>query len=145
MHQGKSDRREAFMIHIDEAGEVAVVRLAHGKVNALDLELPERITAAFTELDAAAPRAVVFTGAGRAFSAGVDLWRAVARAGRLARQTPPDTFRLTKAQLQTAIRERLARRRPTVDPQVLELWERSVADGRLERYMAAIGSRNGRA
>ena len=56
------------------AGGVAVVRLEHGKVNALDIELCQAISATFTDLDAAA---VVFTGAGRAFSAGVDLWRVV--------------------------------------------------------------------
>ncbi len=248
------------MIHLDEIDGVAVVRLAHGKVNALDLELLERITATFTELDAGPATAVVFTGAGRAFSAGVDLWRiihggagyvraflpaldaafravftagkpvvaalnghaiaggaifaaacdhrimaggtigvtellvgvpfpptaleilghaygeqrarravltgetlrpaealaagridevapaedlvatAVARARRLA-ETPPDTFRLTKTQLQSTFRERLARLRPAFDPQVLDLWLRGVEDGRIERYMTAVMSR----
>jgi enoyl-CoA hydratase len=65
------------VIDLDEIDGVAVVRLAHGKVNALDLELLERITATFTDLDAGPATAVVFTGTGRAFSAGVDLWRIV--------------------------------------------------------------------
>jgi enoyl-CoA hydratase/carnithine racemase len=56
---------------------VAVVRLAAGKVNALDLELCRAVTETFRELDAGDVRAVVLTGAGRAFSAGVDLWRIV--------------------------------------------------------------------
>lgn len=254
---------EAPLIHIDELDGVAVVRLAHGKVNVLDLELLERITATFAELDAAGPAAVVFTGAGRAFSAGVDLHRiidggeayvraflpalddafravltvgkpvvaalnghaiaggailaaacdhrvmasgtgtigvtellvgvpfpptaleilghaygeraarravltgdaltpeealaagrvdelapaddvmetAVARAHRLARQTSPDTFRLTKTELQASIHERLARLRPAFDPQVIEIWVRAVEDGRLQRYMDSIASR----
>ncbi|MFF5288541.1 enoyl-CoA hydratase/isomerase family protein [Paractinoplanes globisporus] len=59
-------------IQIDEMDGVAIVRLAHGKVNALDLELLEEITEVFTSMTA---DAVVLTGAGRAFSAGVDLWR----------------------------------------------------------------------
>ncbi|MCI0687283.1 MAG: enoyl-CoA hydratase/isomerase family protein [Sporichthyaceae bacterium] len=56
---------------------VAFVRLVHGPVNALDLELVEAITETFRELDSTDYRAIVFTGAGRAFSAGVDLWRIV--------------------------------------------------------------------
>jgi enoyl-CoA hydratase len=65
------------VIDLDEIDGVAVVRLAHGKVNALDLELLDRITATFTDLDAGRATAIVLTGTGRAFSAGVDLWRIV--------------------------------------------------------------------
>ncbi|MFB9178033.1 enoyl-CoA hydratase/isomerase family protein [Dactylosporangium sucinum] len=65
------------MIELTEAGGVAVVRLAHGKVNALDLELLDAITETFTELDGGDARAVVLTGAGGVFSAGVDLRRVI--------------------------------------------------------------------
>lgn len=65
------------MIEREDVDGVAVVRLAHGKVNALDLELLQAITATFRELDRADPAAIVLTGSGRAFSAGVDLWRIV--------------------------------------------------------------------
>lgn len=61
------------MINVDHVGEVAVVRFEHGKVNALDLELLRAITATMSELSSAG--AIVLTGAGRAFSAGVDLRR----------------------------------------------------------------------
>lgn len=61
------------MIEIERVGEVAIVRFEHGKVNALDLELLHAITATMTELSSAG--AIVVTGAGRAFSAGVDLRR----------------------------------------------------------------------
>jgi len=53
------------------------VRLAHGKVNALDLELLHAITDTFGELDRGNAAAVVLTGSGAAFSAGVDLWRII--------------------------------------------------------------------
>jgi len=62
-------------IHVEDQDGVAVVRLAHGKVNALDLELLHAITETFDELDRGGAAAVVLTGDGRAFSAGVDLWR----------------------------------------------------------------------
>jgi enoyl-CoA hydratase/carnithine racemase len=62
------------MISVERLDDVAVVRLDHGKVNTLDIELCQAISATFAEIDA---KAVVLTGAGRAFSAGVDLWQAL--------------------------------------------------------------------
>jgi enoyl-CoA hydratase len=61
------------MLDLEERGEITIVRLAHGKVNALDVELLQAIGEAFSSL---APSAsVVLTGAGRSMSAGVDLKR----------------------------------------------------------------------
>jgi enoyl-CoA hydratase len=65
------------MIEQELVDGIAIVRLARGKVNALDLELLRAITATFQELAAGPCRAIVLTGSGRAFSAGVDLWRIV--------------------------------------------------------------------
>ena len=64
------------MLDLEERDGVAIMRLQHGKVNALDLELLPAITEAMHALDQA--RAVVITGSGSAFSAGVDLQRIVA-------------------------------------------------------------------
>jgi len=65
------------MIEQDVTGGIATVRLAHGKVNALDLELCRAIEETTRGLDTPDVRAVVLTGSGRAFSAGVDLTRIV--------------------------------------------------------------------
>ena len=61
------------MIHRDDHDGIAVLRLEHGKANVLDLELCNALVEAFD--DAGEARAVVLTGAGRIFSAGVDLFR----------------------------------------------------------------------
>src|SRR3984957_18620587 len=61
------------MLETEDRSGVTVLRLQHGKVNALDTELLRAITAAMGDLDPAS--AVVITGAGSAFSAGVHLRR----------------------------------------------------------------------
>lgn len=63
------------MIETTSHGGVAVLRFAHGPVNALDLELLTALPSALAAV-AEAP-AVVLTGAGRCFSAGVDLKRII--------------------------------------------------------------------
>ena len=65
------------MIEVVDVDGVAVVRLAHGKVNALDVELLHEIVKVFDDLTRSDHPAVVLTGAGRSFSAGVDLWRVI--------------------------------------------------------------------
>lgn len=65
------------MIEREDSEGVTTVVLAHGKVNALDLELNRAVTSTFRELaedDSVA--AVVLTGTGASFCAGVDLRRA---------------------------------------------------------------------
>ena len=63
------------MIDVKTENGVAVVTVKHGKANAIDIELCEELAACFEELRASAARAVVVTGQGRMFSAGVDLLR----------------------------------------------------------------------
>jgi enoyl-CoA hydratase len=65
------------MIDLTRRGNVAVLRMTHGKANALD---PEFCEALIAQLDACAQSdagAVVLTGDGRMFSAGVDLLKVV--------------------------------------------------------------------
>lgn len=64
------------MLEVEQRSGVTVLRMCHGKVSALDLELLQAITAALGETAEGAP--VVITGTGSAFSAGVDLRRIVA-------------------------------------------------------------------
>jgi enoyl-CoA hydratase/carnithine racemase len=54
---------------------VRVLALSSGRVNALDVELLEELTAAIRELQGSGAGALVVTGAGRVFCAGVDLNR----------------------------------------------------------------------
>ncbi|MFI6316450.1 enoyl-CoA hydratase/isomerase family protein [Nonomuraea sp. NPDC050556] len=63
------------MIETSERDGVAVLTLNHGPVNALDLEVLSALPHVLA--DVAGARAVVLTGSGRAFSAGVDLKRIV--------------------------------------------------------------------
>ena len=61
------------MIHREDHDGIAVLRIEHGKVNTLDLELCNALVEAFEDANEA--RAVVLTGTGKIFSAGVDLFR----------------------------------------------------------------------
>ena len=61
------------MIHREDRDRIAVLRIEHGKANTLDMELCNAIVEAFEEANDA--RAVVLTGTGKIFSAGVDLFR----------------------------------------------------------------------
>lgn len=62
------------MIHLACEHHIATLRLDHGKAHALDVDLLERLDRALTDLAADdACHAMVLTGTGRIFSAGVDL------------------------------------------------------------------------
>jgi enoyl-CoA hydratase len=65
------------MIDVEQRGEVTVLRMARGKANALDLELCNALTARLEEYRQSPAKALVLTGGGRMFSAGVDLLRIV--------------------------------------------------------------------
>ncbi len=63
------------MVEVETREDIALLRLAHGKVSAFDLELVVRIAEELDRMVASTSRAVVITGTGGTFSAGVDLFR----------------------------------------------------------------------
>ena len=63
------------MISTENQDDIAVVRMEHGKVQAMDVELFADLQRTLTELQASEAKAIILTGTGKAFSAGVDLFR----------------------------------------------------------------------
>jgi enoyl-CoA hydratase len=63
------------MILRDDRNDIAVLTFAHGKVHALDLDLLRALDARLAEVERSPARAVVLTGSGTVFSAGVNLVR----------------------------------------------------------------------
>jgi len=63
------------MIQHEIRDSVAVLHMEHGKVNAIDVELFTALESALQELEPLPATAVVLTGTGNAFSAGVNLFR----------------------------------------------------------------------
>ena len=59
----------------EDAGAIAVIRLAHGKVSALDADFCDALVREITAVAASGSKALVITGTGSAFSAGVDLFK----------------------------------------------------------------------
>lgn len=65
------------MIERKDVDSIRILKLAHGKVSAMDLELGEALLREMTDAAAAPIAAVIITGSGSSFSAGVDLFRVV--------------------------------------------------------------------
>ena len=65
------------MIERKDTGGIRTLRLAHGKVSAIDLELGEALVAELKDAMDPSVKAVILTGSGSSFSAGVDLFRVV--------------------------------------------------------------------
>lgn len=94
------------MIQREDRDGIRILRLAHGKVSAMDLELGEAFTAEMQDAAAAPIRAVIVTGSGSTFSAGVDLFR-VSKEG-------PDYGRRFLPVLDTFLRAALTLPKPLV-------------------------------
>ena len=85
------------MIDVAMDGDIAVVTMRHGKANALDIEFCEALAARFAELRGGKAKAVVLTGQGTIFSAGVDLKRLSAGGADYTRRFLPALHKLYDA------------------------------------------------
>jgi len=63
------------MIERKDAGGIRTLKLAHGKVSAMDIELGEAFLNEMQDALDPSVKAVILTGSGSSFSAGVDLFR----------------------------------------------------------------------
>src|SRR5258708_14600376 len=66
------------MFELTQRGRVAVLRMTHGKANAIDLEFIDGLAEQLDACRHSPAGALVITGQGKMFSAGVDLPRLVA-------------------------------------------------------------------
>ena len=66
------------MIIREDLENAAVLRLAHGKVSALDIELCQALSRELEQVAIGPAPALIITGTGSTFSAGVDLFRVLA-------------------------------------------------------------------
>lgn len=82
------------MIELETVDGVAVLRMQHGRANALDIEFCEALVARFAKLRGDAAAAIVLTGADSIFSAGVDLKRVGADGAGYVRAFLPALHRL---------------------------------------------------
>jgi enoyl-CoA hydratase/carnithine racemase len=131
------------MLELEERDEVTIVRMAHGKVNALDAELLQAIAKAFGGLGPG--RAVVFTGAGRSFSAGVDLKRITDGGMDYVRAFRPSlsaaVMAVTKRQLQGPARDRLASVSQAEDDASTQMWASPAVRDAINGFMSALKRR----
>lgn len=88
------------MINVSFRGAVVILELAHGKANTLDVEFCQALIKQFDDLNSNAAKAVVITGLGRIFSAGVDLIRLQAGGAGYVRTFLPVLSRLFDVVLQ---------------------------------------------
>jgi enoyl-CoA hydratase len=85
------------MIKRDVVDGIAVLTMMHGKANALDVEFCNAMADLFTDLRQSGTKAVVITGQGKIFSAGVDLKRLSDGGADYVRQFLPALHRLFEA------------------------------------------------
>jgi enoyl-CoA hydratase len=94
------------MIELEHRGQIGILTMRHGKANAMDGVFCEDIIKRLGELRTSPARAVVITGQGNIFSAGVDLVRAL--------NGGPDYFRHFLPPLRRAFEELFFFEKPIV-------------------------------
>ena len=87
------------MIERKDTGGIRILKLAHGKVSAMDIELGEAFTREMHDAAVAPVEAVIVTGTGSSFSAGVDLFRVVKEGAEYGRRFLPVLDGLLRAAL----------------------------------------------
>jgi len=65
------------MIERKDSDGIRTIKLAHGKVSAIDIELAEALIREMEDANDPTVKAVILTGSGSSFSAGVDLFRVI--------------------------------------------------------------------
>ena len=85
------------MIDVKTEDGIATITMRHGKANALDITLCEGLVDCFDKLRASDARAVVLTGQGHIFSAGVDLLQVSAGGADYIRRFLPVLHRMYEA------------------------------------------------
>ena len=78
-----------FMILRKDTDSIAILEIQHGKVNALDVELCAALDESLESIERSAAKAIVLTGSGTTFSAGVDLFRLLQGGTRYAQEFVP--------------------------------------------------------
>jgi enoyl-CoA hydratase len=84
------------VIHVESHDGIAMIRVEHGKANALDTELTRDLGSALQRLRANGTRAAVLTGTGGIFGAGVDLYRVIEGGEAYAAEFVPNLARFLK-------------------------------------------------
>ncbi|MBY0495935.1 MAG: enoyl-CoA hydratase/isomerase family protein [Cyanobacteria bacterium] len=87
------------MIERKDVDGIRTVRLAHGKVSAIDIELGEAFVKEMEDAKDPSVKAVILTGSGSSFSAGVDLFRVLKDGPEYGRRFLPVLDRLLLAAL----------------------------------------------
>src|SRR5436190_2147065 len=122
-------------------------------MNALNLELLQRLEEALSEAERSPAKAVILTGEGPAFSAGADLFevldqgseyivapdRLMERATEIAERlagVPPATFELTKRALRAPTEARVAARIDRDDDQIRALWDSAEVRHSIQSFLA---------
>jgi enoyl-CoA hydratase len=94
-----TNRLGTAMIDVERRDQIAILTLAHGKANAMDLEFCDALAERLERLAEDEARAVVVTGRGAIFSAGVDLLRLLNEGPEYARRFVPALERMCDALL----------------------------------------------